>query len=257
MRLTTTFLLVAVTAISGCKTGLRQSAETGCAASCGAASCGATVGVAKVGCADNACTNGACTNGNCANVAGANGACTTSCAATCVTAGQNGCVSGASGCSTTACGACGDTISQAKAARQAKPAPTTQPNPFVTSEIQPTNATVPAEPEVAEPASFEPSTVIYRHAEDYRWLVGQLQRVHTPGAEWKIRYAGLDEHDVWGGSMVLARDVRLESFQDGQLVYVEGEILAERPSAYLSGPLYRMDTIRPVTENDLIGKAGR
>lgn len=247
MRLTTTFLLAALVAVSGCKMGMRQSADTGCAASCGG-----TVGYAKAGCTGSACTNGACTTGGCK----------TSCAATCVPAGQNGCVSGASGCCTTACGACGDTVSQAKAAAEkaaqlaAQPVKKAEPNPFATAEIQPTNAIETDEP-AAEPASFEPQTKVYRHAEDYRWLVGQLQRVHTPGTEWKIRYAGLDEHDVWGGSMVLARDVRLDSFEDGQLVYVEGEILAERPSAYLAGPLYRMDVIRPVTEQDLIGKAAR
>jgi hypothetical protein len=254
MRLTTTFLLVAVMAISGCKTGMRQSATTGCAASCGA-----TVGVA--GCANNACADG-CTSSACTSSACATD-CKTSCAATCVPAGANGCCA-------TACGACGDTISQAKAAaaqkaelaaQPAKPAakPATQPNPFVESEIQPTNAVEPLGPveASAEPATFAPKTTIYRHAEDYRWLVGQLQRVHTPGTEWKIRYAAIDEHDVWGGSMVLARDARLDGFQDGQLVYVEGEILAERPTAYLAGPLYRLNVIRPVTEQDLMGQAGR
>ena len=50
--------------------------------------------------------------------------------------------------------------------------------------------------------------------------------------------------------MVLAPDIRLEDFSDGDCVYIEGEILVKRPSLYLAGPLYRIHTIRTVTLAD-------
>ena len=88
----------------------------------------------------------------------------------------------------------------------------------------------------------------HAHAENYGWLIGELQRVHAPSHQWKIRYARLDEHDEWGGSMILAPDARLDQCRNGDKVYVEGEILTARPSLYLSGPLYRIRTIRPASE---------
>lgn len=86
------------------------------------------------------------------------------------------------------------------------------------------------------------------HGEKYQWLVGNLQRVHSPKHQWKIRYADLDQHDKWGGSVVLAPDARLDDWKDGDMVYVEGEILTERPSLYLTGALYRIHTIRAASE---------
>lgn len=85
----------------------------------------------------------------------------------------------------------------------------------------------------------------YGHANDYTWLIGRLQRISTPTEQWKIRYAPLDEEDQWGGSMVLAPDARLGSYTDGDIVYLEGQIIAPRPSLYISGPLYRVRLIRP------------
>ena len=101
-------------------------------------------------------------------------------------------------------------------------------------------------------AAAELQTPAYAHGENYGWLVGVLQRVHSPGREWKIRYSPLSEHDQWGGSMVLAPDARLDDWQDGDVVYLEGEILAARPSLYLAGPLYRFHLIRKANSTDLI-----
>lgn len=98
------------------------------------------------------------------------------------------------------------------------------------------------------PVSTEVEDGRYAHASDYSWLTGRLQRVHVPGGEWKIRYAPLSEMDQWGGSMVLAPDVRLDSFSDGDFVRIEGEILTDRPSLYLSGALYRIRTVEQAGE---------
>lgn len=85
------------------------------------------------------------------------------------------------------------------------------------------------------------------HGKNYQWLVGTLQRVHTPKHQWKIRYADLDQHDKWGGSVILAPDARLDEWNDGDMVYVEGEVLTSRPSLYLTGALYRIHCIRPAS----------
>jgi len=124
--------------------------------------------------------------------------------------------------------------------------PAEVPQPKVVPVVEATK--VAPEPEPVD----QPSGTLgdYGHDKEYNRLIGRLQRVHVPGGEWKIRYAPLDEIDQWGGSMVLAPDIRLEEFSDGDLIYVEGEILVERPSLYLAGPLYRIRTLRPATLND-------
>ncbi|MBT4865912.1 MAG: hypothetical protein HON53_12470 [Planctomycetaceae bacterium] len=94
------------------------------------------------------------------------------------------------------------------------------------------------------------SGTVYGRGDNYVWLVGKLHRVHVPGGDWKIRFLELDQIDTHGGSMVLAPDIRLDEFSDGDCVYIEGEILAERPSLYLSGPLYRVRKVRTVTIAD-------
>lgn len=87
------------------------------------------------------------------------------------------------------------------------------------------------------------------HGKNYEWLVGTLQRVHSsPKHQWKIRYADLDQHDKWGGSVILAPDARLDNWKDGDMVYVEGEVLTARPSLYLTGALYRIHSIRSASE---------
>ncbi len=108
------------------------------------------------------------------------------------------------------------------------------PNPFEALAEAPT-------PEI--PSAPIPALPEYAHGEKYEWLLGQLQRVHSTKHQWKVRYASLDEHDQWGGSMVLAPDARLDQWKDGDAVYIEGEILTKRPSVYLSGPLYRVQNI--------------
>ncbi len=85
------------------------------------------------------------------------------------------------------------------------------------------------------------------HGKDYEWLIGNLQRVHIPRDGWKIRYSRIDQIDKWGGSMVLAPDIRLEEFSDGDTVYIEGEVLNNRASLYLSGPLYRISKLEKYT----------
>ena len=62
------------------------------------------------------------------------------------------------------------------------------------------------------------SGTVYGCGEKYTWLIGKLRRVHVPGGDWKTRFLELYKVDRWGGSMVLAPDIRLEDFSDGDSV---------------------------------------
>jgi hypothetical protein len=79
---------------------------------------------------------------------------------------------------------------------------------------------------------------------NYGKVTGQLFFVHADGGLWVLRYAPLWKEDANGGSVVLARDRQMDSYRDGDLVTVEGEVLPERGSARLGGPLYRVHSIQ-------------
>lgn len=88
------------------------------------------------------------------------------------------------------------------------------------------------------PPVLEPS-----RADDFSWIQGRLQWVHVKGGAWVVRYAPLDQEDIHGGSVVLVRDRRFEDFHEGDFVRLEGEILSQKPSVFLGGPLYRVQHI--------------
>ena len=92
----------------------------------------------------------------------------------------------------------------------------------------------------------------YGYGPDLTWMVGRLQRVHVPGSDWKLRYLPLSEQDEYGGSVVLSLDARIDEFKDGDVVYIEGEIIGNRPTLYLTGPLYRITAIEAVPEHNRI-----
>jgi len=88
------------------------------------------------------------------------------------------------------------------------------------------------------------------HDAEYNKVTGQLFFVHTDGGIWVLRFAPLSEEDRYGGSLVLARDSMMNSYKDGDLVSVAGQIIGQKGSPRLGGPLYRIQTIslvdRPV-----------
>jgi len=83
-------------------------------------------------------------------------------------------------------------------------------------------------------------------AADYSKLTGQLFFVHTDGGLWVLRYAPLSTEDSHGGSVVLARDRVMKNYREGDLVSVEGQVINEKGSAKLGGPLYRVRSINLV-----------
>ena len=88
-----------------------------------------------------------------------------------------------------------------------------------------------------------PDEPTFGYASDYSWLIGGIQRRQVNGRSWKIRYAPLDQLDRWSGSVVLSEDVRINEFEDGK-------IIANRPTIYLTGPLYRITAIHKLNDKD-------
>lgn len=80
-------------------------------------------------------------------------------------------------------------------------------------------------------------------ATDYSRLTGRLFYVHADGGLWVLRYAPVSTEDANGGSVVFARDARMDGFHEGDLVSVRGEVAAPRASTKLGGPLYRVQSI--------------
>jgi hypothetical protein len=86
----------------------------------------------------------------------------------------------------------------------------------------------------------------FDRAADYSRLTGQLYFVHADGGIWVLRYAPLSEEDANGGSVILARDRRMDSYREGDLITVEGRVISEKGSPRLGGALYQVHTIRLV-----------
>ena len=83
------------------------------------------------------------------------------------------------------------------------------------------------------------------HGDNYEWITGQLSYMHVDGGVWVVRYAGLEEEDRFGGSVVLAPAVSMKNFREGDLVRVHGEVLDQGHSSHhLGGPLYRVNSVQ-------------
>jgi len=83
-------------------------------------------------------------------------------------------------------------------------------------------------------------------AADYSRLTGQLFFVHADGGLWVLRYASLSNEDANGGGVVLARDRQMDSYREGDLVTVHGEVLNQKGSRFLGAPLYQASSIELV-----------
>lgn len=122
---------------------------------------------------------------------------------------------------------------------------------------KPAPKTIPAAPirsiDHAEPAAgtkngaklIVPASVqaLPERASDFSWIQGPLQKVHIRGAAWTLRYAALDQEDTFGGSVILNRDSRLDSFSEGDVVRIQGEILKEKAGNGGRAPLYRVQRV--------------
>jgi len=92
------------------------------------------------------------------------------------------------------------------------------------------------------PNPFEPSRRYegkFFASPDYSKLTGQLYFVHIDGGRWVLRYAPLATEDRFGGSVILSRDSNLSGYQEGDVITVEGEVLAAKSDLRLGGAHFR------------------
>lgn len=125
-----------------------------------------------------------------------------------------------------------------------------QPEPVMPATL--TTSSVPAVGEVKQVSAesvttFMPdNSVSLDRAADYKWVQGRLQIIHTRHGECRIRYCSIDKEDLYGGSLVLKHDARLEEFKEGDIVRIEGLVIEDRSGRPFAAASYRIDTIRLV-----------
>jgi len=81
------------------------------------------------------------------------------------------------------------------------------------------------------------------HSADYSTLTGTLLYVHADGGYWMVRYGTIDSEDRYGGNVVIARDLVMADYREGDLVSVRGTVIREKTSPSLTAPLYRVSAI--------------
>jgi hypothetical protein len=84
----------------------------------------------------------------------------------------------------------------------------------------------------------------YGHAADYTWLQGVLDRHYRGHLE--LRYRPLSEEDAHGGKVRLEDDPRLAEFRPGDVIAVEGELLADPDGSNPPWSQYKRYHVRAV-----------
>jgi hypothetical protein len=97
---------------------------------------------------------------------------------------------------------------------------------------------LPPVPEVASPSKFA-SVPGYGHADDYGWLMGELQYFSARNV-WRLRYAPADQEDRYGGAVQLVGEGVPADHTSGEMVRVEGQLVNPdsgdpRPSFWVRG----------------------
>jgi hypothetical protein len=124
------------------------------------------------------------------------------------------------------------------------------PTPPLTTDIVRVPASMETKPAFRMPLK---SGETYGHSPDYRWVAGVLDR-HQKGNYYTIRYADFSENDRWGGKVRLVDDEKLRDYQNGDVIYIEGELLVPSNGGHTDStafPPFR------VTEVKLVRKSGR
>ena len=92
----------------------------------------------------------------------------------------------------------------------------------------------------------------YGNGPDYGWLQGVVDR-HYRG-HWYLRYCDPSVEDKNGGKVCLADDPRLSQLKDGDVIFVEGEIVQEKEPVdrgpWHHYPRYQIRTMKPVTPQE-------
>jgi hypothetical protein len=89
---------------------------------------------------------------------------------------------------------------------------------------------------------------IYGNAPDYGWLQGVADK-HYQG-HWYLRFCDPSVEDKYGGKVCLLDDPRLAQLKDGEVVFVEGEIVQDKETVnrgpWHHYPRYQIRTLKPV-----------
>jgi hypothetical protein len=92
----------------------------------------------------------------------------------------------------------------------------------------------------------------YGNGPDYGWLQGVVDR-HYRG-HWYLRYCDPSVEDKNGGKVCLMDDPRLSQLKDGDVIFVEGEIVQEKEAVdrgpWHHYPRYQVRTLKAVTPQE-------
>jgi hypothetical protein len=120
------------------------------------------------------------------------------------------------------------------------------------SETKGSPTTVPVVHTQPAPAACKPVPGTYGHAPDYAWLQGVLDK-HYHG-HLDLRYCDPTMEDDWGGKVCLEEDPRLKDVKEGDVIFVEGEIVVEngktKRGAWNHYPNYRIRNLEIVRHKD-------
>jgi hypothetical protein len=92
----------------------------------------------------------------------------------------------------------------------------------------------------------------YGNGPDYGWLQGVVDR-HYRG-HWYLRYCDPSVEDKNGGKVCLVEDPRLSQLKDGDVIFVEGDIVQEKEPVdrgpWHHYPRYQIRSLKPVTPQE-------
>jgi hypothetical protein len=83
----------------------------------------------------------------------------------------------------------------------------------------------------------------FAHAEDYKWISGKAVSYR---GEWRLRYASIDEVDLYGGSLVLLGGKLTSDLKDGEQYKLTGYVVAN--DTRVNGPAFCVESVDPVKE---------
>ena len=87
----------------------------------------------------------------------------------------------------------------------------------------------------------------FKHTADYSGLTGQVEYSRIAKG-WRLRYASVDEIDLYGGSVNLIENRDLDHIKDGQYISVCGHLV--NPADAGTSPAYRVDSIKWIGNGD-------
>jgi hypothetical protein len=89
------------------------------------------------------------------------------------------------------------------------------------------------------------------HAEDYTWIMGQLEYLHGKKT-WRIRYVSFDKEDKFGGCFTLVGcEEKMSRFMHGDSVKIEGFVVDVESKSIATE--YKVTDIVPLVTREVVG----